>query len=105
MKSQKENEFQEKADEEEELEKEENNNKNQPELSKHKINQDPFDISDEEDEVQDKISDLNSVPNFFKYPNPQVALNHLYHPQEIVILYLKNMNHLIGIKRFLLTLT
>ena len=38
MKSQKENEFQEKADEEEELEKEENNNKNQPELSKPKIN-------------------------------------------------------------------
>ena len=66
----KENEFQEKADEEEELEEEENNNKNNPEPSKPKISQDPFDISDDEDEVQDKISDLNSVPNFFEIPKP-----------------------------------
>ena len=66
----KENEFQEKADEEEELEEEENNNKNNPEPLKPKINQDPFDISDDEDEVQDKISDLNSVPNFFEIPKP-----------------------------------
>ena len=66
----KENEFQEKADEEEELEEEENNNKNNPEPSKPKISQDPFDISDDEDEVQDKISDLNRVPNFFEIPKP-----------------------------------
>ena len=33
-------------------------------------NQDPFDISDDEDEVQDKISDLNSIPNVFEIPKP-----------------------------------
>ena len=66
----KENEFQEKADEEEELEEEENPNKKHPEPPKPKIAQDPFDISDDEDEVQDKISDLNSVPNHFEIPKP-----------------------------------
>ena len=66
----KENEFQEKADEEEELEDEENPNKKHPEPPKPKITQDPFDISDDEDEVQDKISDLNSVPNHFEIPKP-----------------------------------
>ena len=66
----KENEFQEKADEEEELEDEENPNQKQQEPSKPKITQDPFDISDDEDEVQDKISDLNSVPNHFEIPKP-----------------------------------
>ena len=64
----KENEFQEKADEEEELEDEENPNKKHPEPPKPKIAQDPFDISDDEDEVQDKISDLKSVPNYFEIP-------------------------------------
>ena len=64
------NEFEEKAEEEEELEendtskKEKNNiNKNSPKKEKD-IKEDPFDISDDEDEVQDKISDLNSVPNY-----------------------------------------
>ena len=66
----KENEFQEKADEEEELEDEENPNQKQQEPSKPKIAQDPFDISDDEDEVQDKISDLKSVPNYFEIPKP-----------------------------------
>ena len=66
----KENEFQEKADEEEELEDEENPNQKQQEPSKPKITQDPFDISDDEDEVQDKISDLKSVPNYFEIPKP-----------------------------------
>ena len=66
----KENEFQEKADEEEELEEDENPNKKHPEPPKPKIAQDPFDISDDEDEVQDKISDLNSVPNHFEIPKP-----------------------------------
>ena len=66
----KENEFQEKADEEEELEEDENPNKKHPEPPKPKIAQDPFDISDDEDEVQDKISDLKSVPNYFEIPKP-----------------------------------
>ena len=68
------NEFEEKAEEEEELEenelskKEKNNNIEQ---KKDKdIKEDPFDISDDEDEVQDKISDLNSVPNYFEIPKP-----------------------------------
>ena len=67
-------EFEEKADEEEELEEEENPKKenNKPNLQSQKNNskQDPFDISDDEDEVQDKISDLNSVPNVFEIPKP-----------------------------------
>ena len=66
----KENEFQEKADEEEELEEDENPNQKHPEPPKPKIAQDPFDISDDEDEVQDKISDLKSVPNYFEIPKP-----------------------------------
>ena len=70
----KKNEFEEKADEEEELEEEENPKKenNKPNLQSQKINskQDLFDISDDEDEVQDKISDLNSVPNVFEIPKP-----------------------------------
>ena len=69
----KENEFQEKADEEEELEEEENPNQKHPEPPKPKIAQDPFDISDDEDEVQDKISDLNSVPNHFEIQKPSVG--------------------------------
>ena len=69
----KENEFQEKADEEEELEEDENPNKKHPEPPKPKITQDPFDISDDEDEVQDKISDLKSVPNYFEIPKPSVG--------------------------------
>ena len=67
------NEFQEKADEEEELEDEENPNQKHPEPPKPKIAQDPFDISDDEDEVQDKISDLNSVPNHFEIQKPSVG--------------------------------
>ena len=66
----KESEFQEKADEEEELEEEENPDQKHPEPPKPKIAQDPFDISDDEDEVQDKISDLKSVPNYFEIPKP-----------------------------------
>ena len=69
----KENEFQEKADEEEELEEGENPNQKHPEPPKPKIAQDPFDISDDEDEVQDKISDLKSVPNYFEIPKPSVG--------------------------------
>ena len=62
-------EFLEKADEEEELEEDENN-KIPPQKDNDMKKQDPFDISDDEDEVQDKISDLNSVPNFFEVPKP-----------------------------------
>ena len=65
------NEFAENADEEEEIE--DNNNKNSninTKIEPSKENQDPFDISDDEDEVQDKISDLNSVPNIFEIPKP-----------------------------------
>lgn len=40
------------------------------EKDKLKENQDPFDISDDEDEVEDKISDLNTFPNFFDVPKP-----------------------------------
>ena len=67
------NEFEEKAEEEEELEENElsKNEKNNIEQKKEKdIKEDPFDISDDEDEVQDKISDLNSVPNYFEIPKP-----------------------------------
>ena len=35
-----------------------------------KIHEDPFDYSDDEDEVEDKISDLNAIPNFFEIPKP-----------------------------------
>ena len=69
----KKNEFEEKADEEEELEDEENPPKNNNKINNpnnDKTKQDPFDISDDEDEVQDKISDLNSVPNVFEIPKP-----------------------------------
>ena len=68
------NEFEEKAEEEEELEENESSKKeknNNIEQKKEKdIKEDPFDISDDEDEVQDKISDLNSVPNYFEIPKP-----------------------------------
>ena len=67
------NEFEEKAEEEEELEENElsKKEKNNIEQKKEKdIKEDPFDISDDEDEVQDKISDLNSVPNYFEIPKP-----------------------------------
>ena len=67
------NEFEEKADEEEEIEDNENPNiqKKDRDPLKEKLNsQDPFDISDDEDEVQDKISDLNSIPNVFEIPKP-----------------------------------
>ena len=69
----KKNEFEEKADEEEELEDEENPQKNNNKINNpinDKIKQDPFDISDDEDEVQDKISDLTSIPNVFEIPKP-----------------------------------
>jgi protein phosphatase methylesterase 1 len=70
----KQNEFEEKAEEEEELEENESSKKeknNNIEQKKEKdIKEDPFDISDDEDEVQDKISDLNSVPNYFEIPKP-----------------------------------
>ena len=69
----KKNEFEEKADEEEELDDEENPPKNNNKINNpnnDKIKQDPFDISDDEDEVQDKISDLTSIPNVFEIPKP-----------------------------------
>ena len=63
------NEFEEKAEEElEENEKICNNNKNKNNIELPKDNQDPFDISNDEDE--DKISDLNRIPNFFEIPKP-----------------------------------
>ena len=67
------NEFEEKADEEEEIEDNGNPNiqKKDKDPLKEKLNsQDPFDISDDEDEVEDKISDLNAIPNFFEIPKP-----------------------------------
>ena len=35
-----------------------------------KIHEDPFDYSDDEDEIKDNISDLNAIPNFFEIPKP-----------------------------------
>ena len=75
------NEFAEKDEnEEEEIEenKENINNSKKPQdkkdnkqkLEDNKIHQDPFDISDDEDEIEDKISDLNAIPNYFEIPKP-----------------------------------
>ena len=47
-----------------------NNNKNKNNIELPNNNQDAFDISDNEDEIQDKISDLSSIPNFFEIPKP-----------------------------------
>ena len=77
--SQEKNEFEEKDEEENEDEEEQNiensnNNKtknNKPdEAKKDKVHDDPFDYSDDEDEIEDKISDLNSIPNYFEIPKP-----------------------------------
>jgi len=78
--TQEKNEFEEK-DEEEENEEEErnadnsNNNKTKNIKAKESqkeenIQDDPLDYSDDEDEVGDKISDLNAIPNFFEIPKP-----------------------------------
>jgi len=76
------NEFEEKdEDEEEEMEDDKNDTKNTNQNSKEKNipsdknkekknREDPFDYSDDEDEIEDKISDLNAVPNFFEIPKP-----------------------------------
>ena len=71
------NEFAEKDENEEEEDEENDQNiktddKNEPNNKKDdkKIHEDPFDYSDDEDEVEDKISDLNAIPNFFEIPKP-----------------------------------
>ena len=71
------NEFAEKDENEEEEDEENEQNiktddKNEPNSKKDdkKIHEDPFDYSDDEDEVEDKISDLNAIPNFFEIPKP-----------------------------------
>ena len=71
------NEFAEKDENEEEEDEENDQNiktddKNEPNSKKDdkKIHEDPFDYSDDEDEVEDKISDLNAIPNFFEIPKP-----------------------------------
>ena len=85
LKPQDKNEFEEKEENEEEEneenEKDENlendNNKkstdkkesNEKDKEK-KVHEDPFDYSDDEDEIEDKISDLNAIPNFFEIPKP-----------------------------------
>ena len=75
------NEFEEKAEEEELEENEKISNKNNIKLPKDKNNnQDPFDISDDEDEVQDKTSDLNFIPNFFEIPKPSGGFKSPLHP-------------------------
>ncbi len=71
------NEFAEKDENEEE--ENENNEQDEQNNSKNKqndkdedkkIHEDPFDYSDDEDEVEDKISDLNAIPNYFEIPKP-----------------------------------
>ena len=76
--TQEKNEFEEKNEEEDEGEEEENPNPNRINTNKEKTNKeeekkthdDPFDYSDDEDEVEDKIADLNSIPNYFEIPKP-----------------------------------
>ena len=46
------------------------NNEDNTKDKEKKIPQDPFDISDDEDEIEDKISDLNTIPNVFEIPKP-----------------------------------
>ena len=71
------NEFAEKDENEDE--ENENNEQDEQNNSKNKqndkdedkkIHEDPFDYSDDEDEVEDKISDLNAIPNYFEIPKP-----------------------------------
>ena len=76
-KTQEKNEFEEKNEEEDEGEEEEQkeniiiNNKDKTDKEEEKkIHEDPFDYSDDEDEVEDKIADLNSIPNYFEIPKP-----------------------------------
>jgi protein phosphatase methylesterase 1 len=74
--NQEKNEFEEKNEEEDEGEEEENANiinTNKEKTNKEeekKAHDDPFDYSDDEDEVEDKIADLNSIPNYFEIPKP-----------------------------------
>ena len=44
------------------------NNKPNEKIENKKIYNDPFDYSDDEDEIEDKISDLNAIPNVFEIP-------------------------------------
>ena len=74
------NEFEEKDEEEENEQEEQNvdnsnnnktkNNKAEETQKEAKMQDDPLDYSDDEDEVEDKISDLNAIPNFFQIPKP-----------------------------------
>ena len=84
------NEFLEKSDVEEEIEKNDKNNIFS-QKDTNNINLDPFDISDDEDEIQDKISDLKSVPNFFEIPKPVSSVKPPYKEHKTT-LFSKNMN-------------
>ena len=69
------NEFAEKDENEEEENEEEEKNDNKiieekKDDKEKKIHEDPFDYSDDEDEIEDKIADLNAIPNFFEIPKP-----------------------------------
>ena len=69
------NEFDEKDENEEEENEEEEKNDNKiieekKDDKEKKIHEDPFDYSDDEDEIEDKIADLNAIPNFFEIPKP-----------------------------------
>ena len=69
------NEFDEKDENEEEENEDEEKNDNKVIEEKlddkeKKIHEDPFDYSDDEDEIEDKIADLNAIPNFFEIPKP-----------------------------------
>ena len=78
--TQEKNEFEEKDEEEENEDEEQNvdnsnnnktkNNKAEETQKEAKMQDDPLDYSDDEDEVEDKISDLNAIPNFFQIPKP-----------------------------------
>ena len=69
------NEFAEKDENEEEENEDEEKNDNKiieekKDDKEKKIHEDPFDYSDDEDEIEDKIADLNAIPNFFEIPKP-----------------------------------
>ena len=69
------NEFDEKDENEEEENEDEEKNDNKiieekKDDKEKKIHEDPFDYSDDEDEIEDKIADLNAIPNFFEIPKP-----------------------------------
>ena len=69
------NDFAEKDENEEEENEDEEKNDNKiieekKDDKEKKIHEDPFDYSDDEDEIEDKIADLNAIPNFFEIPKP-----------------------------------